>query len=147
MRESIAVSRLRSLATAEMEFKTPAYSKAGPAPVYGTMKELEDAKLFEWNLTPNTSHAGYLYGEIIDKPNNQFLFYAVPAFPRHSPSKWFHILPGGSLLLGILGNDRLPETGKRSFAVDESGVIRVNEHWNSGPPVSRGEALIWRVLQ
>jgi hypothetical protein len=145
--ESIAVSRLRSLATAEGEFRTPAYSKGLSSPVYGTMAELENAKLLEWNLTPNIVRSGYVYGEIIDKPQNRFLFYAVPAFLHHSPSKWFHIVPGGSLLLGILGRDRPPETGERSFAVDESGVLRVSPHWAPDAPVSREEALSWQILQ
>lgn len=146
VRESIAVSHMRSLAAAEMEFKTPNYSKAIP-PVYGTMAELEDTKLFEWNLVPGTVQSGYLYGEVIDKPNNQFLFYAVPAFARHAPSRWFYILPGGSLLLGILHRNHPPETGDRSFAVDESGIIRVSPNWKPGAPVSREDAHHWQVLQ
>ncbi len=145
--ESIAVSRLRSLAAAEGEFRTPAYAKESSSPAYGTMTELENAKLLEWDITPNTVRSGYVYGENIDKPQNQFLFYAVPAFPRHSSSKWFHIVPGGSLLLGLRGQDHPSGTGERSFAVDESGVIRVAPHREPAAPVSREEMLNWQVLQ
>lgn len=145
--ESLAVSHLRSLTAAEMEFKTPAYSKTATSPVYGTMRELEEAKLFDWNLSPNTVQSGYLYGEILDKSSNQYLFYAVPAFAGHSPSRWYHLLPGGSLLLRLLRGGRLPETGERSFAVDESGVIRMAPHWIPGTAVTREDALRWQVLQ
>jgi hypothetical protein len=144
--EYVAVSRLRSLATAEGEFRTPAFAKGSSSPVYGTMGELENAKLFNLDLTPNTVRSGYVYGEIIDKPRNRFLFYAVPAFLHHSSSKWFHIVPGGSLLLGILGRDRPRETGERSFAVDENGVMRVSLHRAPETPVSREEVLSWQVL-
>jgi len=145
--EYVAVSRLRSLATAEVEFKTPAYANGLSSTVYGTMAELANAKLLALDLTPNTVRSGYVYGEIIDKARNQFLFYAVPAFLRHSPSKWFHIVPGGSLLLGALGQGRPSETGERSFAVDESGVVRVSPHRVPRTPVRREEALSWQVLQ
>jgi hypothetical protein len=145
--ESLAVSRLRSLAAAEGEFKTPAYAKELSSPAYGSMAELADAKLLGSYLSPNTGRSGYIYGEIIDKPGNQFLFYAVPAFLRHSSSRWFHIVPGGSLLLDLLGRDHPGETGEKSFAVNESGVIRVSPHREANSPVSREEALGWQVLQ
>lgn len=146
-RESLAIYQLRSLATAETEFRTTTYSRGTSSPEYGTMKELEDAKLFARNLAPNVVQSGYLYGETIEKQKNQFLFYAVPAFPSHPPSKWFHFFPGGSLLLGILRKNNLPETGVRSFAVDESGVIRVSSDWKPGTPVSHEEALRWQVFK
>lgn len=145
--ESVAVSRMRSLARAEEEFRTPAYAKGSSSPVYGTIAELANAKLLDLDLTPNTVRSGYVYGEIIDKPRNQFLFSAVPAFLHHSPSKWFHIVPGGSLLLGLLGQDHQSETGERSFAVDETGVIRVSPHRAPDAPVGREEALSWQILQ
>lgn len=145
--ESIAVSRLRSLAAAETEFKTPAYAKELSSPAYGTMAELADAKLLGLYVAPNTARSGYTYGEIINKPESQFLFYAVPAFQHHSSSRWFHIAPGGSLLLGLLGRNHPGETGEKSFAVNESGVIRVSPHREPNTPVTREEALGWQILQ
>lgn len=144
--ESIAVSRLRSLGAAEGEFRTPAYAKES-SPAYGTMAELADAKLLSQHLTPNAPLGGYVYGEIIDKPQNQFLFYAVPAFRHLSSSRWFHIVPGGSLLLALLGRDHPGETGERSFAVSETGIIRVSPHREPNTSVNREEALGWQVLQ
>ncbi len=145
--ESIAVSRLRSLAAAEGEFRTPAYARESASPAYGTMAELANAKLLSQHLTANAALGGYVYGEIIDKPQSQFLFYAVPAFGHRSSSRWFHIVPGGSLLLALLGRDHPGETGERSFAVNESGIIRVSPHREPNTSVNREEALGWQVLQ
>lgn len=144
--EYVAVSRLRSLAAAEQEFRTPTVAKGASSPTYGTMAELEEAQLFSWNLTPNTIRSGYIYGEGIDKPHNQFFFYAVPAFPRKLESRWFHFIPGGSLLEALLGKQRGAETGYRSFAVDETGVIRFMVQRNLGTPVTREEIATWKTF-
>jgi len=144
--ESIAVSRLRSLATAEQQFKTSQIAAGSSSPTYATMAELEDAQLFGWNLSPNTAQGGYVFGELVDKPHEQFFFYAVPAFPREPESKWYHLIPGGSLLRAMLGKQRPPETGERDFAVDESGIIRYTLHRSSPPLVTREEASRWQAL-
>jgi hypothetical protein len=144
--ESIAMSRLRSLATAEQQFKTPVFAKGASSPTYATMAELEDAQLLAWNLAPSTVRSGYIYGEVIDKPHDQFFFYAVPAFPRKHESRWYHLIPGGSLLEALLGKQRGAETGYRSFAVDETGVIRFATQRNLGAPVTREEVATWKTF-
>lgn len=145
--ESIAVGRLLDLAGAETQFNTPAHSNGAHSPSFGTIAELNEAGLLKWRLNVRDIQSGYRYGEIVDKSRPQFLFYAVPAYPHNSAPRWFRFVPGGSLLWAMIGKDRSTETGVRSFAVDESGVIRVATHRNSQTLVTREEAQTWPILQ
>lgn len=144
--ESSAISRLRTLSNAENEFKNPTYSKRALSQVYGTVAELRSAQLLDDTFAPGAIRNGYLFGEIIGTDKNQFLFYAVPGSPYRPDPDWLHFVPGGSLLWAFFRKQETQGTGKKSFAVDETGVIRFTPQRDAQSPVTREEASRWETL-
>jgi len=144
--ESQAIGRLRNLASAEDEFRNPTDSQRAPSPAFGTIAELHAARLTSLDLPPSHISSGYRYGEIIDSAHNQFFFYAVPSAPYKEESFLYQIVPGGSLLWSFVGVSPNDQPGRRSFAVDETGVIRVTENHRPGDPITREESRRWNPL-
>ncbi|SRR6266404_1389646 len=141
--EATAVSGVRSLNMAESEFAKRGQSDHSPSGAFGTLKDLESAKLID-DAFSSRIRKGYRYGEVVDPAKEQFLFYAIPA-PELKPNH-YNFVPGASLLKSILHGRHEEGTGHRSFAVDETGLIRWSIRTKTGP-VTREEAQQWQPLQ
>lgn len=141
--EDLAVQRLRILSTAETNF-----ARVGSAsePVYGTVADLAEARLIDNSFTGRQVQMGYRFGEIVEAPKRQFLFYAIPVQIQPSKARLLWFLPGASLLSALRGHEEEQFTGVRSFAIDETGVIRYATRTVQGP-VTREEFTRWGKLQ
>jgi hypothetical protein len=143
--EASAVSGVRSLSIAESEFAKSSQSGHAPSGAAGMLKELENAKLIDGSFSNGQLRKGYRYGEIVDPAKGQFLFYAIPA-PELKPGSFHgYFVPGTSLIKSIRGIDHEEGTGYRSFAVDETGVIRTSIRTRTGS-VTREEIATWAPL-
>jgi hypothetical protein len=143
--EASAVSGVRSLSIAESEFAKSSQSGHAPSGAAGMLKDLENAKLIDGSFSNGQLRKGYRYGEIVDPAKGRFLFYAIPA-PELKPGSFHgYFVPGTSLIKSIRGVDHEEGTGYRSFAVDETGVIRTAIRTQTGP-VTREEAQDWSPL-
>jgi hypothetical protein len=143
--EASAVSGVRSLSIAESEFAKSSQGGHVPAGAVGMLKDLENAKLIDGSFSNSQLRKGYRYGEIVDSAKGQFLFYAIPAPELKPGSSHGYLVPGTSLLKSIQGVDHEEGTGYRSFAVDETGVIRTSIRTRTGS-VTREEIAIWAPL-
>jgi hypothetical protein len=144
--ESLAVSRLRKLSTAEATFAKEHSSSSEAEPTYATIAELQKEGLIDYILESGQVRNGYRYGEILELSKRQILFYALPTQAQPSQHQWRWIFPGASLFPGFLKKKESDGTGIRSFAVDETGIIR----WSvrpAGTPVTREEFMRWEKLQ
>ncbi len=143
--ESSAVSGMRSLNMAESEFAKRSQSGHAPSSAVGSLNDLENAKLIDESFSNGQLRQGYRYGEVVDSTKGQFLFYAIPA-PELKPGSFHgYFVPGTSLIKSIRGVTHEEGTGYRSFAVDETGVIRSTVRTQTGP-VTREEAEHWSPL-
>jgi len=144
MDEALAVQRLQTLSTAEADFVK---AGSGSSPVYGTIEDLEVARLLNSSFEGGQVHMGYRFGEVVEPPKRQFLFYAIPVLIQPSRARWLlSSLPGASLLSALRGHQEDQFMGVRSFAVDETGVIRYASRTVEGP-VTREEFMRWGKLQ
>ncbi len=143
--EAGAISGVRSLRIAESEFTKRGQSDHTPTGAFGTLNDLESAKLIDDTFSYSRIRKGYRYGEVVDPSKEQFLFYAIPAPELKPGSDHGNFVPGASLLKSILGADHEEGTGYRSFAVDETGVIRGAIRTQTGT-VTRDEAQHWSPL-
>ena len=137
--EATAVGALRTLATAESECAKAAPAQKG-GPVYCTLDGLVKSNLIsrnDWNV-----RHGYRYALSLSDGGKKYFVSAVPVVygDRHHIS----VIPGASWLRS-LGIYKPSATGGRSFAVDESEVIREKEGPTSQSP-GREEAEKWHVL-
>lgn len=140
--ESAAVSGIRSLSIAESDFVKRDHV---PSKAFGTLSDLQAAKLIDGTFSNGQNRKGYRYGEIVDPAKVRFLFYAIPAPGMKPRNANGYLIPGTSLLKSVLGVHAEEGTGDRSFAVDETGVIRCSIRTQTGP-VTREEAQGWPVL-
>jgi hypothetical protein len=141
-----AIGDLRTLASAESEFLSDAEKKTPRSPAYGTMEDLRKARLIGDDFVAGQVRKGYVYGEFPDPARRGFLFYAVPAFAHKNDLSWLHILPGGSLLQKFFRPMESTGSGIRSFAVDETGVIRSAVRGSATVPVTQGEVVGWNTF-
>jgi len=143
--ESNAISGLRSLSSAESESAKRGLRDHASSKTPGSLSDLQAAKLIDGTFSTSQIRKGYRYGEIVDPTRGQFVFYAIPApemKPRYANG---YLVPGTSLLKSIRGVHAEEGTGERSFAVDETGVIRWAIRTQTGP-VTREEAQSWPAL-
>lgn len=143
--EANAVFGVRSLSIAESEFAKRGQSEHTSSKALGTLKDLENAKLIDDRFSNGRIRKGYRYGEVVDPAKGQFLFYAIPA-PELKPGSFHgYFVPGTSLIKSIRGVNHEEGTGYKSFAVDETGVIRSAIRTHTGP-VTREEVNGWTPL-
>jgi hypothetical protein len=149
--ETTVVEHLRSLNDAER-----AYALRDDSRRYATIEQLREARIplqLTWGeprddpgaydiLFGSRNRSGYRYYSTVDPSGRRYWIVAVPVSygkevrPLVLPgSSWFHTL-----------NHDLGGSGQRSFALDESGVIRAADLGTSRP-VTREEAEKWKPLQ
>jgi len=145
MGEANAINRLRMLSTVEFEFAQSHSPSSGSGPVYATVEQLRAAGLLHNSFQLAQDRTGYRFGEIVDPSKPQFLFYAVPIRTQSSMPRWIRLMPGSSVLHWAFGLRESEATGVRSFAVDETGVIRYSVR-PAPTPVTRAEAEKWQEL-
>ncbi len=104
-----------------------------------------NAKLIDDTFSAGQIRKGYRYGDVVDPAKGQFLLYAIPAPELKAGSDHGNFVPGTSLIKSILGKTHEEVTGYRSFAVDETGVIRWAIRTHTGP-VTREEVDGWAPL-
>jgi len=145
--EANAVSRVRALADAESNYIESQHDANAKGSLQaGTIPELRKAGLIDARISGTHPFGGYDYGELIGPEKGAYLFYTVPAFTASKTPYWWHAVPGGTLISKLF-RVRTPEaTGVRSFAVDESGVIRYAVR-DISKPITREEAEHWDTLQ
>ena len=134
--EAQAMMRLHAISTAESSFVEQHSSTSGAQPAFATIEELQKEGLIDNSLQIGQVRNGYRYGEIVEPSKRQILIYALPIQDQPSRPHWRGMLPGASLFPGLLKEKETGGGGVRSFAVDETGVIR----WTvrpSGTPVTR----------
>jgi hypothetical protein len=143
--EASAVSGVRSLSIAESELAKRGQSDHTPSKAFGTLNDLRSAKLIDDTFSNGRIRKGYRYGEFVDPAKGQFIFYSIPVPELKPGSSHGYLVPGTSLLKSIQGVDHEEGTGYRSFAVDETGVIRWAIRTRTGP-VTREEVNGWAPL-
>jgi hypothetical protein len=145
--EASAVGTLRTLSTAEKRFGD--LSSSGPTKEmkYGTIENLRKSELIDDSLSEGRPHIGYVFHEIVDPAKTKFLFYAVPALyaPPQSEPDCARFFPGSALYYNVLRYDETHGTGARSFAVDETGVLRSTTS-RITRPLQREEIERWEPL-
>ncbi|HUL16935.1 MAG TPA: hypothetical protein VLV88_13135 [Terriglobales bacterium] len=140
--EAQAMSRLRTLASAESQYRE-SHNQGEAAPPIASILDLRKAGMIDAAISSGEPFGGYVYREIIDRNKGQYLFYAVPAFPARRGPYWWHAVPGGTLISELF-HIRTPEgTGEQSITVDETGVIRWARR-DITKPVTREEAEHWQ---
>ncbi len=143
--EAITVGRLRTFSEAESDFAKAHPGILGVQSNYATIEELQKEGLIGKNIQFSQVQNGYRYGEIAEPSKHQILIYALPIDHQPPRPPGWEMLPGASLFRGLLKKKETEGGGVRSFAVDETGVIR----WSvrpTGTPVTREEALKWEPL-
>jgi hypothetical protein len=142
--EYIAESKIRHLSDAEQEFAKSGRSASGESS-FGTMKDLETARFIGSVPAAGQIIKGYRFGEILDTDKKHYVFYAIPA-PELKPGKQnSEFVPGSSLIKSLFGPKNVEETGRYSFAVDETGQIRRTIR-NSNGPFTREEVAQWERM-
>ena len=141
--ESDCVSVVSAVAGAEEKFKAATVLDANKNKIgeYGTLKQLEEqGDVLERRYLTSGRPRGYkLVLQLSDDPavnEKQYFLYAMPT-DYGEPPYW---VP--SLLRSLR---RPARNARRSFAVDESGVIRARDLGGSRP-VTRAEAEKWPPL-
>ncbi|HYW67412.1 MAG TPA: hypothetical protein VFB10_11960 [Candidatus Dormibacteraeota bacterium] len=145
MNEAGVVTRLRVFSSAETSFANQHSGNAEAQPVYAPVAKLQQEGLLDSGFEADINRHGYRLGEIMEPSGRHFIFYAVPVQAQRPEPRWRRMLPGSSLFPGLFRKKESGGTGVRSFAVDETGIIR----WSvrSAPtPVTRIEAENWEKL-
>jgi len=155
------VRNLRYLAQAEQ-----AYAKTNAGGQFATIKQLQDAKtplptefsgeggdsnpaLYDLYLNDNV-YVGYRFNSVVEPDGKRFLITAMPATYRKRLPPMF--VPGTSLFLVLrssLQKESPPQHsekwGQRTFAIDETGVVRAAD-LGTTRPVTREEAEQWKPV-
>lgn len=151
--EITAVEDLRALAKAE-----ETYARSNDSKKYATIEQLRDARTplqFGWEEINDVSRiydlylngrvrAGYRYSSAVDASGGKFLIAAVPA--EYEKDVRPLRVPGSSWLHSLQPHPKRDDTGQRSFAIDETGVIRAAD-LGTTRPVTRDEVEKWKPLQ
>ena len=82
--------------------------------------------------------------QTVDASGGKFLITAVPAEYEKEPAPLR--VPGSSWLYSLRSHAKRDEAGQRSFAIDETGVIRAAD-LGTTRPVTRDEVEKWKPLQ
>lgn len=141
MYEASAVGSLRSLATAETTFKQTPDTNGAPANHYGSLEDLQKEQLIADWFPRGGVHAGYRFTLQLDPSRQQFFAYAVPDVYLSPGGNWRSIVPGGSWVEAF----RRRQGARRTFGVDETGIIRAAD-LGASRPVTRQEAQKWTPL-
>ncbi len=148
LHESATLGNLRSITSAQLEFSKSA--KDHDAETYATLSELENAGSLPPRFSGGRIVSGYHYVEFLDAHRKRFIVYAVPTIPaagRTTEAGQVHFIPGSSLFRAVFHvTEREEGTGYRSFAVDETRVIRWAVRSSQDSPV-RDEYIAWQPLQ
>jgi hypothetical protein len=137
--ESSAVSRLRLLSNAEVEFSEKA-SKAS-TPAFGTLEDLAKTGMIDQEVTP--VYAGYRFTLTLSDDKSKYVISALPLFFGKA-ARNVAIIPGESWLR-LFGFNLPKATGSRNFAVTESGEILSSEDHLVQTP-GRQEVEKWKTL-
>ncbi len=140
MYEASAVGTLRSISTAEVTFKTTPDASGKPPDAYGTLEQLQQARLIDDRIITERGRRPYEFNLALDSARQQFLLSAVPVKYITPESNWPFLLPGYSLI-----EANRPRGARRSFAVDETGVIRQAD-LGGARTVTREQARKWKTL-
>lgn len=139
--ESSAVGGMRALQTAETTFKQSPGPDRTPLNLYGSLEDLRKAQLIDDIFLNHRTRYGYRYSLILEPSRQQFLAYAVPEEYLPRTTQWRAFVPGGSWVDAL----RPRRGATRSFAVDETGIIRAAD-LGASRPVTRQEAQKWPPL-
>jgi len=143
--EYIATMKIRQLNEAEQEFAKSGQSDAPKETIFGTIKDLEAARLIQSTVATGQTVDGYRFGEVLDAGRKHYVLYAIPAPELKLAETNPEVVPGASLLKALLGRKE-QGTGRLSFAVDETGEIRQAVRTATGP-VTREEFSHWEKLR
>lgn len=151
--EMTTVEDLCALAKAE-----EIYARSSHPKKYGTIEQLRDAgtplqfglevingdsRVYDIYLTDKV-RAGYRFNSTVDASGGKFLIAAIPAEYEKEirPLR----VPGSSLLWSLRSHPKRDDSGQRSFAIDETGVIRAAD-LGTTRPITRDEVERWKPLQ
>lgn len=143
-----AVGGVRTIVTAETTFKSDAtlHRNKNGVGEYGTLDQLVQAGLIARDYLSLEGHANYRFVVVLSgdpaRDEKEFFVYATPV--KYSSGEWWvwKVLPGGSWVAALHPPPRL---ARRTFASDESGVIRQAD-LGASRPVTRQEAQKWAPL-
>jgi hypothetical protein len=156
LHQAMTIENLRKLSDAEQVY----VHRAGFSG-YGTIEQMRDAGTplqSEWGDSGSAAYDpylrdsffGYHYNSVVDPDGKKFLITAVPTVYEKDITPV--PIPGASLwtVLRSLGHKRNPngdstEVGQRSFAIDETGVIRATD-LGTTRPVTREEVEKWKPV-
>jgi len=140
--EGGAEIRLKVLSDAEQEFVASSHRSSSGGPVYGSLKDLAAARKINDDIVKDQPVGGYLFGEILDADKTHYIFYAIPDPQLKPAANFVGFVPGASLFKSLFGKKNVHETGRYSFAVDETGKMRQTIR-TTNAPVTREEFSQW----
>lgn len=145
--EAAAVGTLRELFAAEQKFIEASAAGERPSQPLASINDLRKDHLIDKDLSLTNAHAGYFFDGIMEPTKKQFLFYATPAhFAKEAfRPEWTYFVPGASLVYVMFHAADTQGTGIRSFAVDETGIIRYTAT-HIPVPVTREQIAHWEAL-
>lgn len=139
---------MNSILSAEREFQDAKTLDANHngAGEYGTLEQLKGARLLGEFVAYPAQQAGYRFTLVLSgdpaRDEKEFFVYATPEPYRAREPAWEYILPGASWIRAF---HPAPPHARRTFASDETGVIRAMD-LGSSRPITRAEAQKWPRL-
>ena len=143
--ETWGLSTLRNIATAETTFKTEKRLDANKNGIgeYGSLQDLVRALYLDEAYTRPQGRSGYRSTVVVTgnaaEDEKGFFAYTSPVDYGPAESAVWQVIPGGSWVKAFRPQ-RYP--ARRTFAVDETGVVREADLGRSRP-VSREETQNW----
>jgi hypothetical protein len=147
--EPEAVGALRTIATAEETIRSIATLDQNKNHVgeFGTLDQLIQTGVLQRDDLTRGRHGNYRFVVVVSgdpaRDEKEFFAYASPVKYSSSESGVWYFVPGGSLVAALHPR---PAIARRTFATDESGVIRQAD-LGVARPVTREEARKWEPLR
>jgi hypothetical protein len=143
--ELSARGTLHGLVEAERDFASRINSSDSTSLRYGSLDELRKESSIDQALEERMLQRGYSFSELLGPEKNRYVFVAVPTrFPDPEPA-WATYVPGLSLYYNFWRREETQGTGKESFAVDETGTIRVTGE-QPRKPITPEQVAHWRPI-
>jgi len=148
--EPAAIAGVRTIVSAEQTFRSNGSQDKNKnrAGKYASLEQLVQAGLIDADLLGRETHRDYQFAVVLsgdpDRDAKEFFVYATPVkYSRGADTTLWSFFPGASW---VAIWHPAPHLSRRTFASDESGVIRQAD-LGSGRVITRQEAQKWPPLK